>query len=797
MELELILKENNAETARLTLGSGEFVVGRDAACEVRIPSDAVSRRHARLTVAEDAVFIQDLGSANGTYVDGVRAEGRVALAPGQKIEIGMVVMQPRWATQQPGTQATVVETYVPDVAAATEALLHDHKYELGDVVAMGGMGVVRRAKDLRIRRPVAMKLMSPTAVDTLAKRLRFVEEAQVTGQLEHPNIVPVYDLGIDENDQPYYTMKFVRGLTLKVVLDDIATGKQDTIQQFPLSRLLTIFQKACDAVAFAHSKGIIHRDIKPENIMIGDFGEVLLMDWGLAKRTGHTETRLDETQVANLPAFHTADGAVLGTPHYMSPEQAEGKIEELDVRTDIFMLGGVLYSILTLDPPFPGATAKEALQRIRAGNIPPPAEAAPKRYSPSSLAAVAMKALQYRPEARYPTVRALQKDVEAYQGGFATSAEQASTFKQLVLLVRRRKAEFVLLAVALMAVFAVAGASVARIVASQQQAEDSLRALRAAAPAYASQANSLIEAHKFDEALGKISTALDLIPARVDFHVLKGNILQSQLRLADARDTYARALELEPNSEVAQQNLALCEKLLKDNSGREELLPASMNELQAAMLKQGRSAEALAMVRRLGKDTVTALATWRQVLEREGLLDKSKGPSQFIVDASGLFTLNLNRNKIDTIAALRDLPLKELQLMLTEVRDLSPLRGAPLQFLNLAGTPVADLEPLRGAPLKVLILAGCRNLTDLEPLADCRELETLILPPQPVNLDALRSLPKLTRIASPQRFGSGARDEIGARLARIAAPARGTKPLLDETQSAADFWREYDARSRR
>jgi serine/threonine protein kinase len=689
MELELILKEDNTEKARVTLGTGEFVVGRDAACEVRIPSDAVSRRHARLTIGDDAVFIQDLGSANGTFIDGQRAEGRVPLMAGQRVEMGLVVMQARWTTSPTGSLPTVVDTSLPVSAEATEAMLQDHKYEIGEVVALGGMGVIRRAKDLRVRRPVAMKLMSPGAADTLSKRLRFVEEAQVTGQLEHPNIVPVYDLGIDEHDQPYYTMKFVRGLTLKVVLDDIAAGKQDTIKQFPLGRLLTVFQKACDAVAFAHSKGIIHRDLKPDNIMIGDFGEVLVMDWGLAKRLGRADVNSDDTTSDDFPAFRTTAGAVLGTPNFMSPEQAAGKIDELDGRTDIFMLGGVLYCILTLRPPFPGTTAQEALKKVSDGDIAPPMDFnfekpphCPDRTIPESLAAVAMKALKYRPDERYPTVRELQKDIENYQGGFATSAENASALKQAVLLVKRHKTEFFVLAFAVMALLAVGGTAVGRIVASQREAEKSLAALRAAAPAYASQAESLIEDHKFDDALAKIGTALELMPHRVDFHVLKGNILESQLRLAEARSMYAEAVQLEPHCEIAHQNIALCDKLLQENAERDELLPASLNELQAAMLKQGRSAEALAMVRRLGKDNVSALATWRRVLESEGLLDKAKGPSQLIVDGSGLFTLNLNRNKIDTITALKDLPLKELQLMLTDVRDLSPLRGAPLQFLN-------------------------------------------------------------------------------------------------------------------
>ena len=245
MELEIILQENNREQSRRSLGSGEYVIGRDQACEVVIASEAVSRRHARLTVNDSSVFVEDLGSANGTYIDGHRAEGRVPLAPGQKVVLGRVMMQAVWRSETTADTRDTVETAPPQSA---DELLEGHKYDLGDVVGSGGMGVIRRARDRRVRRSVAMKLISPDTVDTPAKRLRFVEEAQVTGQLEHPNIVPVYDLGMDEEGQPYYTMKFVRGLNLKVVLDDIRTGKTDTIAQFPLARLLTIFQKACDAI---------------------------------------------------------------------------------------------------------------------------------------------------------------------------------------------------------------------------------------------------------------------------------------------------------------------------------------------------------------------------------------------------------------------------------------------------------------------------------------------------------------------------------------------------------------------
>ena len=280
MQLHLFF-ENDTEKSRLTLPEGEHVFGRDDACEIVIENDSVSRRHARLTVGESGVFLQDLGSANGTFVNGDRANGRIQLASGQQIQLGTVVFKVEWSASTESAHREV---------AAPEQVLQGRKYELGNVVALGGMGVVHRAQDLHVRRAVAIKTMSETTKVTPAKRLRFVEEAQVTGQLEHPNIVPVYDLGIDEAGKPFYAMKYVRGITLRTVLNDLLNLKSDAITQFPLGRLLTVFQKACDAVAFAHSKGVIHRDLKPDNIMIGDFGEVLVMDWGLSKRLGKEDT---------------------------------------------------------------------------------------------------------------------------------------------------------------------------------------------------------------------------------------------------------------------------------------------------------------------------------------------------------------------------------------------------------------------------------------------------------------------------------------------------------------------------
>ena len=184
------------------------------------------------------------------------------------------------------TASPDVDTGASDGGAQTllPEEVRKRRHTIGDVVATGGMGAIIRARDQAIRRSVAMKVMlkngNPPDV------ARFVEEAQITGQLEHPNIVPVHELGVDEQNQFFYTMKFVRGITLQKVLDSSFRPAEAAAKKYPLAALLTIFQKVCDGIAFAHDKGVVHRDLKPENVMLGGFGEVLVMDWGIAKSLG-------------------------------------------------------------------------------------------------------------------------------------------------------------------------------------------------------------------------------------------------------------------------------------------------------------------------------------------------------------------------------------------------------------------------------------------------------------------------------------------------------------------------------
>ena len=284
---EVLITVAGAECGRYHFAPGDYVIGRNPDCHIRVDAELVSRQHARLILNYDHALIEDLGSAKGTFVNDAPVTERTRLWPSQKIRIGAATVTLRRLQGEQPTDMSLAPAQMAIRSMLPAEMLREKKYDIGAVVARGGMGAILDAREAAIKRQVAMKVMLDTNdADDIA---RFVAEAQVTGQIEHPNIPPVHELGVDENGQPFYTMKMVQGITLKKVLDLMAAGTAATLGKYPLAALLTIFQKVCDAIAFAHSRGIIHRDLKPENIMLGDFGEVLVMDWGLAKQTRNAE----------------------------------------------------------------------------------------------------------------------------------------------------------------------------------------------------------------------------------------------------------------------------------------------------------------------------------------------------------------------------------------------------------------------------------------------------------------------------------------------------------------------------
>ncbi|MFA7184541.1 MAG: serine/threonine-protein kinase, partial [Victivallales bacterium] len=322
----------------------------------------------------------------------------------------------------------------------------DKKYKFIRSIGFGGMKAVIQVSDKDTTRKVAMAII-PDIEDRSPKDInRFIREARITARLEHPNIVPIHDIGIDANGSPYFTMKYLRGQSLALVLKKLSSGDPDAMEKFTLPRLLRTYVKVANAIAFAHSKQIIHLDLKPENIHLGDFGEVLVLDWGLAKFIGNRDDYNDEfekdTKVnydRETGAFMTLDGVAKGTPGYMAPEQAAGKNQEKDERTDIYALGCILYAILTFENPLSNRKdVKRMLHDTVVGNIESPSQLKNlQRPIPPRLETICLKAMNLLPDDRYQSVGELRNDIFAFMSGYATIAENAGQIKKTFLFFTR------------------------------------------------------------------------------------------------------------------------------------------------------------------------------------------------------------------------------------------------------------------------------------------------------------------------------------------------------------------------
>ena len=431
-QTEVIAMLEGREIYRQALPPGQYEIGRESDSPLQFESDRVSRRHALLTLNYFDWIIEDLGSANGTRVGGKAITEPTFIFPQQEVRVGTVELHLRRlrsddAAGSLAPQARAALQYLP-----TE-IRGERKYQIVGIIAIGGMGVVLEAHDVSTRRVVAMKTL--LSMDSTEDVARFVDEAQITAQLEHPNIVPVYEVNVNELEKPFFTMKLVRGESLKQVIHGLRLERPKTIEQYPLSELLTIFLKVCDAIAYAHSKGVVHRDLKPENVMLGDFGEVLVMDWGLAKPLGHhanvhptdSSARLmvESLRSSDPSAINTLPGMALGTVQFMSPEQASGNSNRVDARSDIYALGAILYNLLTLRPPIEEANAQEMLTHAATGQITPPNEAIAGHALPhlldgklpAKLVDTVLKAMSLDPADRHPTVRTLEAEVRSHLFG--------------------------------------------------------------------------------------------------------------------------------------------------------------------------------------------------------------------------------------------------------------------------------------------------------------------------------------------------------------------------------------------
>jgi len=506
---EILVSENAFAERSFQLSEGSLRVGTSPICEVIATSPGVAPRHAEFVAAPEMLQLRAFEENPPVLLNGAHVRGLVNVPCPATVQIGSLKISVKQAAANgpsktnpdstlrlvhparpefapltdpenldvtgrivyrlPGTEDTVAlrtassrtkdtplqsTAFSGDVTMAfsmeeLEISISDKvpvrmDYEVKDEIARGGMGRIFSAEDISLERHVALKV---STVGDPARTPQFFREAKILAALAHPNIVPIHSVGVDSGGRPFYSMKLIQGRTLQRIIKLLASGDRETAEAYPSMRLLDIFRKVCDAVSFAHSRGYLHRDLKPDNIMVGEFGEVLVMDWGLAKtirRPGEDTAGqgTEEDEPETLPYIE-------GTPQYMSPEQANGVYGGLDERSDIYSLGGILYAILTLRPPVSGSSLNEVLEKVRKGETTTMAmprgevsSATPQRDAlrvPDALRAVTFKALAKDRDRRYRSVAELARDIEAYIGGFATEAEGAGLGRHMVLLVRRNR----------------------------------------------------------------------------------------------------------------------------------------------------------------------------------------------------------------------------------------------------------------------------------------------------------------------------------------------------------------------
>jgi tRNA A-37 threonylcarbamoyl transferase component Bud32/tetratricopeptide (TPR) repeat protein len=325
--------------------------------------------------------------------------------------------------------------------------------------AKGGLGEVLRATDPNLHRTVAIKRLHQRHGDNPASQRRFVLEAEITARLEHPGVVPVHGLFQDDHQRPCYAMRFLEGQTFGEAIHAYQAGPAEAVT---FRRLLQCFLQVCQTVAYAHSRGVIHRDLKPSNVMLGKFGETIVVDWGLAKVVGRPDELRAVSPEATLQLAgsgsgdETAMGSAVGTPAYMSPEQAAGRWDVIDHATDVYGLGAVLYTVLTGRPPLERGNWPELQQKIQRGDFPRPRQV--NSLVPKPLEAVCLKAMALDPADRYPSAVAMAADVEHWLADESVAAYSEPLFARGRRWLRRHRS-FVIGAAALLVISLAAAAA--------------------------------------------------------------------------------------------------------------------------------------------------------------------------------------------------------------------------------------------------------------------------------------------------------------------------------------------------
>ncbi|MFO0906683.1 MAG: protein kinase [Pirellulales bacterium] len=667
--------------------------------------------------------------------------------------LGQTLDIPRVMLREPAAEG--VEPIVQPKSPEMPQRDSDSRYRLDGEIARGGMGAILKGRDTDLGRDLAIKVLLDAHKNKPEVVQRFVEEAQIGGQLQHPGIAPIYELGQFADKRPFFAMKLVKGETLSKLLADRAAPTAER------GKFVGIFEQVCQTMAYAHSRGVIHRDLKPANIMVGAFGEVQVMDWGLAKvlqvggiadekksqglKQGQSIIQTLRSGVgSDLPPMfgstgsHTQMGSVMGTPAYMPPEQALGEVDRLDERADVFGLGAILCEILTGQPPYVGTDGTMVYRQASRGKLNDAFARLDACGADAELIALTKHCLELEPQNRPGNAGVLAERVTGYLESVETKLHETELAKvdaQVRAEELRRRQKLSYSAGAAIAASLLIGMTASvwqmkraeretvRATKAEQEAVATVDELRATAPAFAEQARGMAAKEQYADAIAKLDYAIKLRPDAAEFLVAKGDLLRCQLQLVPAAAIYREALRLQPGLARAEASAKLCEELLAAKPAADgKLSRESLAKLHVAMQQQQRpAAELLPVARLLGEEKKLLVEYWLARFKDLPVSAENPLEKRLTVREDGRLALDLSGTKVLDLTPLANAPLAALNLsQCQDLSDLSHLRGLELIDLNISETSVADLRPLREMRTLENLDISSSRVSDLTALSELR-----------------------------------------------------------------------------
>ena len=674
-------------------------------------------------------------------------------------------------------------------AAVREIMQLQKRYEFLGEVDEGGVKKIHLYQDHLTCRKVARGELKKLSAE---KQEEFINEIKITAALEHPNIMPIYDMGLKEDNEPYFIMKLVEGDNLEQIIKKIVEKDQLYLELYPLDKRLDIFLKICDAISYAHSKGIIHLDLKPANIQIGKFGEVTVCDWGLARQEESIGESLS-LKVGQLKAklsSYTVDGYIKGTPGYMAPEQINREFGSKSVQTDVFSLGILLYELLLGQLPYKSGSLDGVLSSTLKGEIIDPAEQ--RKDIPSSLRAVILKAVNVTQSKRYSSVFELSDDIRFYLRGFATQAEEAGLWSLFKLLIKRHQKLLALIVVFSLILMVQLGVSYNRIQNEKQIAEKERdNASEAAAEAELARLKAekserqksvlldklLAEKAKTEKSRIKIaelifnralkfrnegeykkafSNALDanqLAPGDEKTELFLAGLYLAEWEFSKSKVIYGKhefenkdfiikklqQLSSFPKQDVPISLILEVIEFFEDPDARLPIASLTSHFMQSCVehlkFETRRELAEKYMSKRLKKNPLKELEDGSFSLDCSGL--------QFLPNLNILYDFPIKKadfsaSVLKSLKDLRSWPLESLNLSYTIVNQENYFKEFKLKELYLRGTKIKGLNKINQQYLELIDLPGVHNL--LEPLKNCPNLKKVIIPKSIYNTKYLDSL---------------------------------------------------------